>query len=167
MAEILNTGSEIILREAEDGDALDLSRVMFAAFHEYQHLYTEKAFQATAITPEGIKERMRQGPVWVAAIGQSIAGTVSLVRRQDSLYIRGMAVHPACRGHRIGERLLHAAETYADENRCTNLVLSTTPFLTPAIGLYERFGFERLPDGPHELFGTPLFTMIKLLHTND
>ena len=27
--------------------------------------------------------------------------------------------------------------------------------------LYERFGFQRTSDEPHELFGTPLFTMEK------
>jgi hypothetical protein len=41
------------------------------------------------------------------------------------------------------------------------MVLSTTPFLTAAISLYERFGFSRSIDGPHDLYGTPLFTMVK------
>jgi len=28
---------------------------------------------------------------------------------------------------------------------------------------YERFGFERTDDGPFDLFGTPLFTMVEPL----
>jgi hypothetical protein len=36
-----------------------------------------------------------------------------------------------------------------------------TPFLNTAIRLYEAFGFRRMNDGPHDLFGTPLFTMEK------
>jgi hypothetical protein len=29
--------------------------------------------------------------------------------------------------------------------------------------LYEKFGFQRTGEGPHELAGTPLFTMEKKL----
>jgi hypothetical protein len=43
------------------------------------------------------------------------------------------------------------------------LFLSTTPFLTHAIVLYEGLGFQRSNEGPHDLFGTPLFTMVKTL----
>jgi hypothetical protein len=45
------------------------------------------------------------------------------------------------------------------------LLLSTTPFLSEAIKLYERSGFRRSTEGPRELFGTPLFTMEKQLKT--
>jgi len=41
------------------------------------------------------------------------------------------------------------------------MLLSTTPFLDDAIRLYQRFGFERIREGPHDLAGTPLFTMEK------
>ncbi|HEV8659305.1 MAG TPA: hypothetical protein VGS96_11840 [Thermoanaerobaculia bacterium] len=42
-----------------------------------------------------------------------------------------------------------------------DLVLSTTPFLDRAIALYERCGFRRTDEPPHDRFGTPLFTMRK------
>jgi len=41
------------------------------------------------------------------------------------------------------------------------MLLSTTPFLDDAIRLYQRFGFERIREGLHDLAGTPLFTMEK------
>jgi ribosomal protein S18 acetylase RimI-like enzyme len=44
------------------------------------------------------------------------------------------------------------------------MFLSTTPFLIGAISLYERAGFRRTGEGPHDLFGTPLFSMEKVLH---
>ena len=74
-----------------------------------------------------------------------------------------MAVLPQKRGLRIGNLLFELIEQYAKEQGCTKLVLSTTPFLDRAIRLYERVGFVRTDEGPHDLHGTPLFTMQKEL----
>ena len=72
-----------------------------------------------------------------------------------------MAVLPLARGGRIGALLLTHIEEFARTEGFSRLFLSTTPFLDRAIRLYERFGFCRTSAGPHELFGTPLFTMEK------
>jgi len=74
-----------------------------------------------------------------------------------------MAVLPTARGQGTGELLLLQIESYATEQGCGRLVLSTTPFLRRAIRLYEKFGFRRNGGGPHDLCGTPLFTMEKVL----
>ncbi len=74
-----------------------------------------------------------------------------------------MAVHPKARGARIGQLLLARIEEYAVGKGFQRLFLSTTPFLDRAIRLYENFGFQVTNEGPHDLFGTPLFTMEKLL----
>ncbi len=94
---------------------------------------------------------------------QTIVGTVSVVPKGQSLYIRGMAVIPSARGQKLGELLLSHVESFALASGFKRLFLSTTPFLSGAIRLYERFGFQRIADGPQELFGTPLFTMEKIL----
>ena len=81
--------------------------------------------------------------------------------RAIALLFRGMAVLPSSRGFHLGELLLKQAEDFALAHNCKRLVLSTTPFLLRAIRLYERAGFKRTAEGPHDLFGTPLFTMVK------
>jgi len=102
--------------------------------------------------------------VWLEGIFLGAAcGTISAVGKSDSAYIRGMAVLPSARGSGVGAALLQRAEDWAMRQRCLRLFLSTTPFLSSAIGLYERSGFRRVEQGPHELFGTPLFTMEKNL----
>jgi GNAT superfamily N-acetyltransferase len=106
---------------------------------------------------------MGEGPVWVAVRDGAVVGTVSVVPRGESLYLRGMAVLPAARGRGLGEALLSRVEEFAAAHGYERLWLSTTPFLSRAIRLYERAGFRRSDDGPHELFGTPLFTMEKAL----
>jgi ribosomal protein S18 acetylase RimI-like enzyme len=65
----------------------------------------------------------------------------------------------------IGELLLNQVERFAVAGGYQHLALSTTPFLTRAIRLYQQFGFQRTGEGPSDLFGTPPFTMVKLLTT--
>jgi GNAT superfamily N-acetyltransferase len=63
----------------------------------------------------------------------------------------------------MGEMLLNVVNEYALAENCSRLFLSTTPFLHGAIRLYENFGFKRIAEGPHDLYGTPLFSMEKTL----
>jgi len=70
---------------------------------------------------------------------------------------------PAARGLGLGGLLLRTVEDFALAQSHKRLTLSTTPFLNQAIRLYERSGFQRTSEGPHELYGTPLFTMVKAL----
>lgn len=153
----------IEIRSAEQSDAPAIAAVMLAAFEEYRPLYTPEAFAATTPTAERVEARMREGPVWVATKEGAIVGTVAGVSRGLDFYIRGMAVLPQVRGLRIGELLLQVVEAAATERGHRRLILSTTPFLDRAIRLYERLGFERSEEGPTDLFGTPLFTMTRLL----
>ena len=99
----------------------------------------------------------------VALLGSEIVGTVGAVLTADHLYVRGMAVLPVARGKRAGDLLLEEIERFARLNNGSRLVLSTTPFLVRAIRLYQRHGFRRTGEGVQDLFGTPLFTMQKII----
>ena len=132
-----------------------------AAFAEYRSLYTDQGFAATTPTGAQVQSRMLEGPIWIALQDGAVVGTGSVVLRGDELYIRGMAVLPSSRGLHLGELLLKQAEDFAISHNCKRLVLSTTPFLLRAIRLYERAGFKRTGEGPRDLFGTPLFTMVR------
>ena len=152
---------EIQISMAEPADAPSISAIMHESFIEYRASYTEKAFAATTPDYEQIISRMDEGPIWIAVRDSTIVGTVSVVSHSNALYIRGMAVPPSARGCRIGASLLKQVEDFAYSHKHKRLILSTTPFLFSAIRLYERMGFKRTNEGPHDLFGTPLFTMEK------
>ena len=154
---------DIQIRRAAPADAEAVASVLRESFAEYRDSYTGEAFAATTPAGEQIRGRMDEGPVWVAVRGDVVVGTVSVVPRGESLYVRGMGVLPAARGQRLGEALLRRVEEFASARGHRRLYLSTTPFLARAIQLYERAGFRRCDDGPHELCGTPLFTMEKAL----
>jgi putative acetyltransferase len=146
---------DIQIRIAEPDDAASVAAVLRQSFVEYQSSYTEEAFAATTPGSDQILQRLDEGPVWVAVVNNAIVGTVSAVSHGEALYIRSMAVVPAARA------LLACAEGFALDHGNKRLFLSTTPFLTGAIRLYERMGYRRSDKGPHDLFGTPLFTIEK------
>jgi len=151
------------IRLADSGEANAISAVLYEAFREFEPLYTAEGFAATTPKSEQVLERFSEGPVWVALVDGELVGTVSVVLKRKALYVRGMAVLPRTRGARVGKLLMEQVQQYAVEKGCKRLFLSTTPFLDRAIRLYEKFGFTRIPEGPHDLFGTPLFTMEKTL----
>lgn len=159
--------SQAQVRKAASLDAPVLAAVMRQAFAEYEPLYTEEGYAATTPNAKDIHLRMKQGPVWVAVHDGQIVGTASVVPKPAGIYVRGMAVIPAARGLGIGYLLLNEIDRFAVANGCDRLFLSTTPFLSRAIRLYEAFGFQRTNEGPHDLFGTPLFTMEKILSPGD
>lgn len=154
---------DIHVRTAAPEEAPAIAAVLAAAFAEYEPAYTPQAFSATTPTSEQILHRFHEGPVWVGLHEDSIVGTVAAAPRGERLYVRSMGVLPNMRGHRMGWLLLRYVESFASQHGYRSLFLSTTPFLDAAIALYERFGFTRTDEGPHDLFGTPLFTMVKEL----
>jgi len=155
--------SRVQIRLATADEAASIAFVLYQSFIEYEPLYMPKAFAATTPSADQIQKRWSEGPVWVAVQPDGLVGTVAAAPKGEALYVRSMAILPTARGQRIGRLLLRQVEHFAREWRYPRLFLSTTPFLTRAIRLYEQFGFQRSSDGPHELFGTPLFTMVKLL----
>jgi nitroimidazol reductase NimA-like FMN-containing flavoprotein (pyridoxamine 5'-phosphate oxidase superfamily)/ribosomal protein S18 acetylase RimI-like enzyme len=154
------------IRLAKIDEASAISHLLEAAFTEYHSLYTREGYNATAITTGEVAKRMSEGPMWVAVLDDQIVGTVAAVAKNESLYIRGMAIVPEARGKRIGEELLRHVEKFAVDEGYKSLTLSTTPFLNRAIRLYEGFGFERINAETTDLFGTPLFSMYKKLTTS-
>ena len=155
------------IRLANMDDAPSISRVLLQSFREYESEYTPDGFAATTPTVEQIKHRLTEGPVWVALLEGTVVATVSAVLQGESLYVRGMAALPSARGFRVGKLLMDSVQDFASAGGCKRLFLSTTPFLSRAIALYERLGFIRTAEGPHDLFGTPLFTMERSLEGSD
>lgn len=153
---------DIEIRIAVPDESEAIAGVLHAAFAEFEPQYTAEAFAATTPKTEKIRERFAEGKTWVVLKNEKIVGTVSTVPEDEKLYIRSMAVAPSAQGFGIGRKLLETVENYAVENGFEYLFLYTTPFLSGAIRIYERNGFERGED-VGGFFGTPLFAMEKKL----
>ncbi|HZW78994.1 MAG TPA: GNAT family N-acetyltransferase [Candidatus Deferrimicrobiaceae bacterium] len=159
----LSSSPQIEIRHATAEEAASIANLLYESFVAFQSLYTEGGFIATTPSAQQVLERMRAGPVWTVLRDGQVLGTAAVVVKGKSAYIRGMAVLPSERGTGMGSALLQHVEDWAMNSGCVRLFLSTTPFLIEAIRLYERFGFRRTDEGPHDLLGTPLFTMEKTI----
>ena len=160
-------GHELFIRIAIHADSRVISEILLEAFLPFQHLYTEKAFAATTVSPDEVRNRMREGIVWVAIKNNRVVGTVAVKQKTRGLYIRGMVVLPEARGMKVGRRLLDHVEQYAMENKINRIFLSTTPYLVAAIHLYESFGFTQCSEVDDSFYGTPWFEMEKLMPCNE
>lgn len=151
------------IRRATAVDAEAIAYLLRDSFREVEHLYTREGYAATTLDPSTVRERLKEGPSWVAEEGGFPVGTVSASLRDVDLYIRSMAVIPSARRKRFGHSLFAEAFNLAVERKARRIYLSTTPFLYSAIRLYESLGFRRTGEPPDDLFGTPLVTMAKQL----
>lgn len=146
-------------RRARIEDVPDVHRVLAAAFTPLRSQYTEASFRATVASEAALRARWQEGPTWLL---DGLA-TVGAVPRHDGVYLRSMAVAPDARGTGLGSALVRVVDAFAANEGAARVYLSTTPFLHAAIRLYERHGFRRTDAPPHDLHGTPLFTMEKRL----
>ena len=154
-------GGEIEIRRATPEDAPAISAVLAEAFAEFEERYTKEAYAATVVRPAEARQRMGEGPVWVALLDGAVVATVAAVLEDGGCLVRGMAAVPAARGRGVGRRLLDEIEAFARDEGVERLYLGTTPYLDRAIRLYQGQGFRRAATGPDDFHGTPLFIMEK------
>ncbi len=89
------------------------------------------------------------GMIFFALVDGAVAGTVALiVEDEDTFELAKMAVAPAYRGLKIGDRLMTACIDHAKSKGFSNIVLLSNTKLVPAIRLYRKFGFREIPLDP-------------------
>src|SRR3954468_8457388 len=86
------------IRRATAVDAEAVAYLLRDSFREVERLYTREGYAATTPDAAVVRERLKEGPTWLAEDGGFPVGTVSAVLRDLDLYIRSMAVIPNARG---------------------------------------------------------------------
>ena len=88
------------------------------------------------------------GRIFIVERDGEAIGCCALIRLDDGFEVSKMTVTPAARGLGLARQLLQACEAAAREAGAGRLYLETNSALTPAIALYESFGFIHLPARP-------------------
>ncbi|MFE5672990.1 GNAT family N-acetyltransferase [Agromyces sp. NPDC056523] len=107
---------------------------------------------------ERVADRARTAEVWVAVdvASGALLGTVTtprqgarlspVARDDDELDFRFLGVAAGARGRGVGETLVRHVLALAASRGIRRVVLNTGPEMQSAQRLYERLGFERLPE---------------------
>jgi putative acetyltransferase len=96
----------------------------------------------------GVEELELPGvTVFVARDGGEARGMAALVDRADgTAELKRMFVPPAARGAGVAAGLIAALEDFARRSRIHLIQLETGPLQDAAIRLYERSGYQRIPN---------------------
>lgn len=128
-------------------------------------LITEQAYVGGGVIPEDhayiphlrdVARRAAEAELLVAVDGEdALLGTVTVaqygspsaeVARAGELEFRMLATAPSARGRGVGELLINTVFERARELGLPRVVISVADDNATAIRLYERLGFERLPE---------------------
>jgi GNAT superfamily N-acetyltransferase len=138
-------GLALTIRRATDKDADAVSRVIIATLRETNARdYTPDIIARVeqSFSPPAMLEFFRTRRVFVAVLGETLAGTASL----DGETVRSMFVDPPFQGHGIGRRLMSEVEQTA---RADGVVTLTVPSSVTAEPFYARLGFRAIRDSYH------------------
>ena len=75
------------IRRANAVDAEAIATVLRDTFREVEHLYTRAGYAATTPDASVVRERMKEGPTWIAEDAGFPVGTVSAVLRDLALTV--------------------------------------------------------------------------------
>jgi len=94
----------------------------------------------------GAKILAAGGQIFFVLEGTEVHGTCAVLRHgPEECEIAKMAVAPAARGRGFGDRLMEAAIRFATEVGARRVIVVSNTVLQPAIRLYEKHGFVRVP----------------------
>jgi ribosomal protein S18 acetylase RimI-like enzyme len=79
------------------------------------------------------------GTTWVA--GSPIAAVLTLIPRDDHLYVENIAVDPSAQGRGLGRALMESAEQEAARRRLSRMALVTHEAMTENQSIYARLGY--------------------------
>ena len=93
------------------------------------------------------------GEIFFVVDDGQVLGTCAVLPHEPGVYeIAKMAVAPAARGKGYGDLLMEASVEFARRVGARRVVIVSNTVLGPAIRLYEKHGFVRVPLDEHERF---------------
>jgi ribosomal protein S18 acetylase RimI-like enzyme len=159
----------VTIRDFEPEDAAAVNAIALAAFDQYKGRYDD--WPAFLRNVGAMSTLARSGEIVVARIDGRVAGAVGYVgpnlpkpAQFDPTWaiIRMLVVDPCARGQGLGRALTLECIRRAERDRSAVIALHTSPFMTAALAMYLRLGFEAHKEGPSVL-GAPTTVYVKSL----
>ena len=151
----------ITIREANQEELGSIRKQRVQAYKDHVHSLPDEHWQALK---QAISSEADQQPgvdLLVAELDGILAGSVALFPANTDAYegyvdeldypeIRVLAVSPDIRGKGVASALIDACIERAKAKGYRSIGLHTGDFMSGAISLYERYGFERVPQHDFE-----------------
>jgi GNAT superfamily N-acetyltransferase len=128
------------------------------AFERLNREWIETWFELEAADRETFRDPYGKivapgGQIFFVVEGDEVLGTCAVVRHGPATHeIAKMAVAPAARGLGYGDLLMEAAVEFSRAAGARRVVIVSNTRLAPAIRLYEKHGFVRVPLEPDERY---------------
>ena len=87
------------------------------------------------------------GFIFFILLNKQVVGTVALmpIQEKGTFELTKMAISPAYRGHKLGQKLMQHCLDFAKEQQFKRLLLYSSRKLENAIYIYKKFGFVEVP----------------------
>ena len=146
---------DLIIQEAKPQDLPEVEALVKLAYEEFQEYFPETAWSAWMDNISKVVHS-ETGIIFMAVESGKIRGVVKFYPDADSSKLghwppgaaamRILAVHPKYRGQGLGRRLVQECLDRARSLKIPKIYLYTGSFMKAARRLYERFGFQRIPE---------------------
>ncbi|AQQ54324.1 GNAT family N-acetyltransferase [Planococcus lenghuensis] len=147
----------MLIRKAHETEYDEIRRGRIHAYEQYMEQLPEAHWYALKGTLSSGSELHAGAELFIAEAAGDIAGSAVLFPSQKAAYewetgsldypeLRMLAVNPLFRNQGVGKSLVLHCIQEAKEAGHSFIGLHTGEFMTDAIGLYERLGFERVPE---------------------
>lgn len=104
------------------------------------------------------------GQIFFVVETGKVFGTCAVIPHEPGVYeIAKMAVSPQARGKGYGDMLMDATVEFSRRAGATRIVIVSNTVLAPAIKLYEKHGFVRVPLDEHERFARANIRLERIL----
>ena len=153
----LSTGRNItpFVRDAVPADYPAIRDVVIAAYRQYAELVARDVFFPYLVDVLDLEKHARHGRLIVVEAAGWVCGFAAFYPDASVQGVgwppgwasgRGLAIHPAVRGHGAGRALIATLESLAREAGAPVFAFHTSSFMTSAIAWYERLGYRRAPE---------------------
>jgi ribosomal protein S18 acetylase RimI-like enzyme len=144
-----------LVRDAEPADYPAIRNVVTAAYSQYADLIPPDIFASYQADLTDLETHASRGRLLVVEVDERVPGIWGVLPGRHGPNSgwplgwasgRALAVHPAARGRGVARALIAAGERLAQESGAPVFAFHTASFMTSAIALYERLGYQRAPD---------------------